>query len=137
MKQQLNKMQNFIKKNKIPTLVVGLILLVGVVVLIGRSVADPNTGYLRNQLVDGLSFENATLVHKDGITTFTAEVYNENGVVYQLKNVSINLTDESGNETTLVGYIGENLEINEGKIITASIDDDLSDSVSLEYVINK
>lgn len=137
MKQQLNKIVDFTKKNKILTLIVGLFVLVGVIFLVGRSVADPNTGYLRNQVVDGLSFENANLVYEGGITTFTAEVYNENGVEYALKNISIKLTDGDGNVVTLVGYIGENLEINEGKIITASIDDDLSDSTNLQYVINK
>lgn len=137
MKQQLNRIVDFIKKNKIPALIVGIIVLVGLIFLVGRSVADPNTGYLRNQVVDGLSFENAEIVYEEGITTFTAEVYNENGVEYTLKNISINLTDADGNVTTLVGYIGETLEINEGKIITASIDDDLSDSTNLEYVINK
>jgi len=137
MKQQMNKIVDIIKNNKIPTLVIGLLVLVGVIFLVGRSVADPNSGYLRNQVVDGLSFENAEIVYEGGITTFTAEVYNENGVEYTLKNISINLTDGDGKIVTLVGYIGETLEINEGKIITASIDDDLSDSTNLQYVINK
>lgn len=134
---KINQLKEFIKKNKILALVASLVVLVGVIFLVGRSVADPNTGYLRNQSVDGLSFENAELVYENGITTFTAEVYNESDSTYSLKYVDINLTDGDGNVTTLIGYIGDTLEKDEAKLITASIDDDLSDSVSLEYVINK
>lgn len=134
---KINSLKEFIKKNKILTLVASLVVLVGVIFLVGRSVADPNTGYLRNQSVDGLSFENAELVYENGITTFTAEVYNESDSTYSLKYVNINLTDGDGNVITLIGYIGDTLEKDEAKLITASIDDDLSDSVSLEYVINK
>jgi len=137
MKQLLNKITEFIKKNKIPTLILSLVILVGTIFLVGRSFADPNSGYLRNQTVDGLSFENASLVYENGITTFTVEVYNESGDTYSLKNISINLKDKDGTVITLIGYIGELLDIDEAKLISASIDQDLSSSVSLEYVINK
>lgn len=133
----MNKVKEFIKKYKIPTLVVSGIMLVISIILIGRSFADPTSEYLRNQTVDGLSFENAELVYENGITNFNVEVYNENKDTYSLKNISINLTDEDGNITTLIGYIGDTLESGEGKIIQASIDQDLSSSVNLEYVINK
>lgn len=133
----MNKIKEFIKKYQLPTLIVSLFMLVGVVVLIGASFADPNSGYLRNQTVDGLSFENAELVYENGITTLTVEVYNESGDTYSLKNISINLIDGSGKVTTLVGYIGESLDKDEAKLIRASIDQDLSSSVSLEYVVNK
>ena len=137
MKQLLNNIENFIKKNKIPTLVVSLLVLVSVIIFIGRSIANPNSGYLRNQTVDGLSFENAELVYENGVTTFTVEVYNETEDIYSLKNISINLKAEDGTVTTLVGYIGESLEKDEAKLIRASIDQDLSSSASLEYVVNK
>ena len=127
-----------VRKSKKPIIIIGsLLILMIVVFLIGRSVADPNSGYLRNQSVDGLSFENAELVYENGITTFTVEVYNESGDIYNLKDISIQLTDEADNVTTLVGYIGESLDTDEAKRITASIDQDLSSSVNLEYVVNK
>ena len=127
----------FEKYKKQATVILGCTLLMIVVFLIGRSVADPNSGYLRNQSVDGISFENAELVYENGVTTFTVEAYNESGDIYTLKNISINLKDEDGDVTTLVGYIGESLEKDEAKLITASIDQDLSSSVNLEYVVNK
>ena len=132
------KMKIWFEKSKKPIIIIGSIFIIMIVVfLIGRSLADPNSGYLRNQSVDGLSFENAELVYENGITTFTAEVYNESGDVYSLKNISIQLTDEADKVTTLVGYIGDSLDEEEGTYLKASIDQDLSDIVSLEYVINK
>lgn len=131
------KIKEWLKKYKLPTMVVGVILLAGVIFLIGKTLADPNSGYLRNQTVDGLSFENANLVYENGVTTFTVETYNESGDTYTLKNININLKDSDNNVTTLIGYVGESLEKDEGKLITASIDQDLSSSVNLEYVVNK
>ena len=132
------KMKIWFEKSKKPIIIIGSIFIIMIVVfLIGRSLADPNSGYLRNQSVDGLSFENAELVYENGITTFTAEVYNESGDIYRLKNISIQLADEADTVTTLVGYIGDSLDEEEGTYLKASIDQDLSDTVSLEYVINK
>lgn len=131
------KIKIFLSKYKIPTIIVGCFLLVGIIFLIGRSIANPNSGYLRNQVVDGLSFENANIVSENGITTFTAEVYNESGNVYTLQNISINLTSESNGVITLIGYIGEELEKDQGKYIQASIDEELKDISNIEYVINK
>jgi hypothetical protein len=131
------KIKIWFNKFKVPVTILGMLLIVGVIFLIGKSFADPDSGYLRNQVVNGLSFEDASLVYENGITTFTVDVYNESGNTYNLKTISINLTDSDNNITTLVGYIGETLDKDEVKLITASIDKDLSSSVKLEYVINK
>ena len=113
-----------------------VLVLISLIFIIRNALSDPNTGYLRNQTVSGLSFEDANITYDNGVTTFTAKVYNESGSNYLLKNISINLKDKDNNVTTLIGYIGDELVQDEGKLITASIDDDLTDSVSLEYVIN-
>ena len=132
------KVRIWFEKSKKPVIIVGSLLIVIVLVfIIGKSFADPNTGYLKNQTVDGLSFEKANLIYENGITTFTAEVNNESGDIYHLKTININLTDANKKKTTLVAYIGDTLESEEGKYLKASIDQDLSDSISLEYVINK
>lgn len=131
------KIKIWFNKIKIPTIIVSCLILIAVIIVIGNSIANPNSSYLRNQTVNGLSFENAELIYENGITTFTVEVYNESGDIYSLNNISINLKDEGNTVTTLVGYIGESLDKDESKLITASIDQDLSSSVNLEYVINK
>ncbi len=57
--------------------------------IIRNTLSDPNTGYLRNQTVEGLSMEDASLEYKDGVSTFTANVYNESGDVYNLKTINV------------------------------------------------
>lgn len=131
MKNILNR-----KKNKI----IGISIIVLALILIGIriSLSSGESSYLKNQNVDGLSFENAKLnVNNDGTTTFTVDVYNENKTEYPLKYIDIKFKDEHGEITTLTGYIGEKLESDEGRVIEASTDKDLQDTVSLEYAINK
>ena len=133
----MKRIVELIKNNKRTAIILGSIFLVVVAGLIIRNTfSDPNTGYLRNQTVDGLSFENATLEYKDGVTTFEAKVYNESGSKYTLKTINV-ILDSSDKTTTLTGYIGESLENEEGKVLRISIDDDLSDSTKLTYKINK
>ncbi len=133
----MKRIVEIIKNNKKTAIILGSVFLVVIVgLIIGRSFSDPNSGYLRNQTVDGLSFENATLEYKDGVTTFEAKVYNESGSEYTLKTINV-ILDSGSKTTTLTGYIGESLENEEGKVLRISIDDDLSDSNKLTYKINK
>lgn len=136
-KTKTNK-KNLMKfKNNKGILILGSVFLVLIAVFVLRNtLSNPNTGYLRNQTVDGLSFEDTTLEYNEGVTTFTSKVYNESGDEYTLKNITVVLSN--GTKTTsLTGYIGESLENEEGKVLKISIDDDLSDSTSLTYKINK
>ncbi len=127
-----------LKENKKSLIILSCLIVLSVVMLIfGKTVADPNTGYLRNQVVDGLSFENANISYADGITTFMVEVYNESGDIYSLKTIDVSFKDKNDKETILPGYIGDTLEVEEGKYLKASIDQDLSDTISISYKINK
>ena len=80
--------------------------------------------------------EDASLEYKDGVSTFTANVYNESGDVYNLKTINV-ILESKDKTTTLAGYIGETLEKEEGKVLRISIDQDLSDLTKLTYKINK
>lgn len=133
----MNNIKSFLKKYELLIILSIILVLIFIIYIIGKSTADPNSGYLKNQTVDNLSFENAEIIYGDGISTFQVEVYNESDDIYSLKNISIKFTDKDNNETILIGYIGESLEKDEAKQIEASIDKDLNDSVSLEYIINK
>ena len=127
-----------LKENKKSLIILSCLIVLSVVMLIfGKTVADPNTGYLRNQVVDGLSFENANISYENGITTFIVEVYNESGDIYSLKTIDVSFKDKNDKETILPGYIGDTLEVEEGKYLKASIDQDLSDTISISYKINK
>ena len=133
----MKRIGELIKNNKRTAIILGSIFLVVVAGLIIRNtLSDPNTGYLRNQTVEGLSMEDASLEYKDGVSTFTANVFNESGDIFNLKTIEVILESKS-KTITLTGYIGETLEKEEGRVLRISIDQDLSDSEKLTYKINK
>ena len=106
-------------------------------ILIGNSLASTDTTILKNQVVDNLSFENATLEYANNVSTFKVEVTNDNTETYNLKYIEIIFKDNEDKVTKLIGYIGEEIVKSETKEIVASIDKDITDSVSLEYSIVK
>ena len=114
-----------------------VILLVGLVITLGTSLSSTESSYLADQTVSGLSFENANLEVENGISKYTVEVTNDLEEDFSLKNINIIFTNTSGSETTLLGYIGEKLEVGETKLIDSSIDTKITDIVSIKYVINK
>ena len=136
MKETMNR----IMKNK---MVMGIasaviVLVVGIVLItIGKSLASGDTSLLRTQVIDGLSFENAAISCESGVCTFTVDVYNENKEKYTLTDIDLKFKQPDDTVITLVGYIGNELESEEGRKLTASIDKDLESSVDLEYKINK
>ena len=143
MKQLVNKVKENINKlsrsQKIGILggIVGILLITLTVTLL-PSLSSTESSYLADQTVEGLSFENANLEVANGVSTYTVEVTNDLDKEYTLKNINIIFKDGSGQEIeTLLGYIGENLEVGETKVINASIDKELTDIVKIEYVINK
>ena len=114
------------------------ILLIGLTVSLMPSLSSTESSYLSDQTIDGLSFEKANLEVVNGVSTYTVEVTNDLDKDYSLKNINIVFKDGSGNEIeTLLGYIGDKLEVGETKLIDASIDKELTDIVKIEYVINK
>ena len=125
-------------KKKIAIIIVLSILVIGIAIyFIGRSVATDESTILKNQIVDGLSFTDANLVYENGISTLTVNVTNTNKETYSLNYIEIKVTEESGNVITLIGYIGDSIDSEQKKIITPSIDKDITTATSLEYIINK
>jgi hypothetical protein len=125
-------------KKIIPIASIVLVMVLGIVIyLVGPSVATKDSTILKDQEVEGLTFTNADLNVDKGISTLSVSVTNTNKEAYSLNYIEIVVKDEKDNSDTLIGYIGETIESNETKVITASIDKDITESKSLEYVINK
>lgn len=125
------------KKQKIIALSISLlVVLIVLVVNIGISFAYKDN-YLKNRKIDGLSFENASIEYKNGISTFSVDIYNENNKSYELSNITFKFKDNNGKITTLVEDNLEPFESTEGRKIIKTTNNDLTNSVSLEYVINK
>ena len=142
----MNKINEIMMKEKLKNMVIAFLVGIIGVLVIGTGVSygsimwlknSEDTEYLKDQKVGEISFEKAQLVYEDGITTLSVEMHNNGSSDYNLSYVSINVKDENDNVSTLIGYVGDTLKKGEGKIITASIDKDLSNSKDIEYVINK
>ena len=126
--------------NKKKIIITGILLVVVIAVvayILKPTVSTIDSTILKNQTVDGLSFEEANMTFNDGITTFTVNVSNDNKETYSLKYVEIKFTDPSDDVVTLIGYVGESLLSDETRAITASIDKDITSAKKLEYSIVK
>ena len=135
----MNKIKEIMKRENFKTVLTlfSLFVVSGVLlILAGRSLGDPNSTILREQEVDGLVFKNATIEYVEGITTFTVEVENTLEDM-NLRYININFKDENDNSTRLVGYIGDNIKSKETKLIVASVDKDITNSIDITYSINK
>lgn len=137
----MNKVKDIIKSFSQKKKILGgaaCFLLAIFLIGLGISYSDPNSSYLSDQEVDGLSFKNANLVYEDGISKYTVEVENTLDTEYSLKTINVVLRNSTGDEIeTLIGYIGEKLSKGERKLLDISIDKELTDIVSIEYTINK
>ena len=135
----MNKIKEIMRKENFKTVLTlfSLFVVSGVLlILAGRSLGDPNSTILREQEVDGLVFKNATIEYVEGITTFTVEVENTLEDM-NLRYININFKDENENSTRLVGYIWDSIKSKETKLIVASVDKDITNSIDITYSINK
>ncbi len=125
------------KSKKVLVIALAAFILIGLIVF-GVSYALKDDGnFLRNQKVDGLSFENAKIEYKNEISNFSVIVYNENEESQDIKSIEIQLVDKNNKETSMIVDIDGILESDEGRLITTSIDKDITDMKTLEYKINK
>ena len=125
-------------KNTKGLVISALILGLGILlILIGNSLASTESTILKDQVVDSLSFKNASLEYTNNTSTFTVEVTNTSTDTYNLKYIEISFKDSNNEVSKLIGYIGESITSGETRKITASIDKDITDSISLEYSIVK
>lgn len=115
----------------------GILILSSIVVTVFKNSVAMDTSLLRNQIVEGISFENAKLDIDNGITTLTVDVINNNQNIFNLNYISIIVEDNNHDSDVLIGYIGNSININEKKVLTARIDKDLSNAVNITYSIIK
>ena len=129
-----------LKENKplyITSISIICILVVSAVTLLGFNITHSSiltSELLKDKEVDNLVFSNADL---NG-NKLSVEVKNNSNEVYTLNTIDVVFKDESGNEiTTLSGYIGNSLNTGDVKRLVVETDEDLSNSYSIEYKINK
>ena len=133
-----NKIKKLSLRTKIiTTLVIISIVTTTVALTINFSRADENSVYSTTQTIDGITFQNGRLEYKNGISTYTVDVVNDNVDTYNLKYINITFTKADNSVETLIGYIGETILKDEAKTLTASIDDDLTNVTKLTFSIVK
>lgn len=127
------------KKNK--TIIKGFFLVVLcsiVLISIGNSYSNVEGAYLNDQTVSGLLFSGASIDFEDGLTTYTVDVSNTLEEEYFLKNINIIFKDKNNKEiVTLIGYVGETLKVTDKKVLEASVDKELKDIETIQYIVNK
>lgn len=125
----------FIKKNKKPLIIFGVVIIALIIGLIVSStfnkeqdnpkkeeeiIANTNPGVIKDEEYEGLKFSNISLITQNGYSTFTADVTNITESDNNISDVNIVLQDKNGKTViTLRGNIGETLKANETRTITA------------------
>lgn len=135
-KNELNK----ITRNQKIVGILTIFLFLGVIgfQMIKGSFATADENYLKSQTVENLEFGEAVLDYENGLSTYTVEVKNTLDDDYTLKTINIIFKDSEGKEIeNLLGYIGDTLKGKEVKILEASVDKEITNISSIEYVINK
>lgn len=132
-----SKAIDFMKRNKIPLIILAVViiaLIIGLIVSFNMNdkkdnitknedegmVANTNEGIINEATYQNLQFSNISLISEDGYSTFSADVTNTATTDSNIADVNIVLKDKDGNEIiTLRGNIGEPLKPNETRTITA------------------
>ena len=139
MKKLKEMLSKSTKKQRIGVLSAILVVAVAIiaVVVIGPSLGDTNSSILRDQTVDGLSFENAKIEEKNGKSVFTVDLYNENVDKYEINNLTFIFKQDKGKDVKVYLDDVHSLESFEGRQISVIVEQNISKSTDIKYVINK
>lgn len=125
------------KKLKIGVICGILVLALIVAIVLKQSAAASYTTILRNQVVDGISFENARIDKEDGKTVFTVDLYNENLDKYDIKDLTILFKRDNKKDVRVYLDSVNSLESYEGRQISVYVKEDIVNCSDIEYIINK
>ncbi len=116
---------------------VGILVIIGLAIFSVSYALNTEKDPLGDQKIDGISFESAKVEYKDGTSTFTVIVYNEEASNSSVRSIDINIKDKDNKDIKLVSNVDNGLQAGEGRLLTATTDKDITSIKSLEYVINK
>ncbi len=125
------------KKLKIGVICGILVLALIVAIVLKQSAAASYTTILRNQVVDGISFENARIDKEDGKTVFTVDLYNENLDKHDIKDLTIVFKRDNKKDVRVYLDSVNSLESYEGRQISVYVKEDIVNCSDIEYIINK
>ena len=99
---------------------------------------NTNEDVIKDQVVDGITMTNTSMVTTNKTTKLTASVTNNTDKDYVLDEYMIIVKDEDGNQIVKIpGYVGDTIKAGETRTISSSVDIDLSKAASIEYEVKK
>jgi len=102
-----------------------------------ETIVDGNENVLEEKVVDGITFTNILFTRESEQSVYVTQVTNNTDKVVTMSTFNIILKDKDGNTVyTLSGYVGGDIQVSQAKVISNTIDMDLSNVTSAEYVIN-
>ncbi len=99
---------------------------------------NTNEDVIKDQKVEVFEFTNTSLVYEEGRSKLEVIVTNTSEEVAYLSEFKIHVKDENGNEIIeLIGFVGEQIEPKESRLITSYSIQDLTNASSISYEIVK
>ena len=99
---------------------------------------NTNEDVIKDQLIDGITMTNTSMVTTNKTTKLTTSVTNNTDKDYRLDEYMIIVKDEEGKEIVRIpGYVGDTIKAGETRTISSSVDIDLSKAASIEYEVKK
>lgn len=100
--------------------------------------SNTNEDVIKDQKVEVFEFTNTSLVYEEGRSKLEVIVTNTSEEVAYLSEFKIHVKDENGNEIIeLIGFVGEQIEPKESRLITSYSIQDLTNASSISYEIVK
>ncbi len=97
---------------------------------------NKNEGIISKYTVDNLVFQNTSLTYEGGTSTLTTEITNSGDENITVGSIEITFFDEDENKIiSILGYIGDEIEPEETKILTSSVDKNLMEAINLKYSV--
>ena len=128
----MKKLMNKINIKNLLICIAALLVLIGGALLIKNTLSSNTDPAYQDAIVDNLKLTNIDITTENKVTTYKATVTSDKDEF--VNSITMILKDKDGKVIVkLLGYIGRELKQNEGVVITARTDADLSNLYSIEY----
>lgn len=128
----MKKLMNKINIKNLLICIAALLVLIGGALLIKNTLSSNTDPAYQDAMVDNLKLTNIDITTENKVTTYKATVTSDKDEF--VNSITMILKDKDGKVIVkLLGYIGRELKQNEGVVITARTDADLSNLYSIEY----
>ena len=128
----MKKLMNKINIKNLLICIAALLVLIGGALLIKNTLSSNTDPAYQDAIVDNLKLTNIDITTENKVTTYKATVTSDKDEF--VNSITMTLKDKDGKVIVkLLGYIGRELKQNEGIVITARTDADISNLYSIEY----